>query len=44
MFFISFFATLCDLWDLSSLTGGEARPSGVRVLSPNHWTPRALPQ
>ena len=31
------------LWDLSSLTRVDPRPSAVEVWSPNHWTAREVP-
>ena len=33
-----------SLWDLSSLTRDELRPSAVTAWSHNHWTAREFPQ
>ena len=38
-----FLATLCDLWDLSSLTRDWTWVLAVEVPSPNHWTAREFP-
>ena len=32
----------CILWDLSSLIEVEPGPSGVKALSPNHWTTETI--
>ena len=32
-----------SLWDLSSLTSVDPRPSAVEAWSPNHWTAREVP-
>ena len=38
-----FLASSRGLWDLSSPTRDQALATGVKALSPNHWTTREFP-